>query len=73
MNFLLNKIQNKRTEKTVKYYLSTAMNSTSKLHQLTHSDSEISKNITCTRTKPKAIANIVLVPHSVAMTSHDLN
>lgn len=78
VNFLLYKIQNERTEEAVslhavKYDLSTSMNCTSKLHQLIHSDSEISKNITCARTKPKAIVNIVLVPHSVAIASHDLN
>jgi hypothetical protein len=77
VSFLLNKIQNRRTEEAVslhavKYDLSTSMNCTSKLSTY-NSDSEISKNITCARTKTKAIVNIVPVPHSVAMASHDLN
>jgi hypothetical protein len=76
VNFLLNKIQNRRIEEAtllhaVKYDLPTSMNCTSKLHQLIHSDSEISKNITCGKTK--AIVNTVLVPHLVAMAIRDLN
>jgi hypothetical protein len=43
------------------------------LDQIIYSDSEVSKKVTCARTKTEGIVNNVLAPHSVAVAIQDLN
>lgn len=49
------------------------MDWTLKLNTVINSDPEITKEVSCTRTKTKAIVNNVLAPHSVAMALQYLN
>jgi hypothetical protein len=48
------------------------MDCTSKLNQVIYSDSEISKNVKCPRTKTEVPLNNVLALHSADMAIQDL-
>jgi uncharacterized protein YpmS len=58
----------------IKYYLpQRSMDCTSELNQVIYSDSEISENLTCARTKTKALLDEVLAQHLVDNSNSDIN